>query len=130
MSRQIDLSKPLSEEDAQWLRDRSWGHMIPSDQAETGVVLDQSASDEDRLAQVPNTGTATGVPTEDHKKREPEYTQADYESWKVDDLKAEIADRNSAREDEATHISDEGKKADLIAALVADDEAQADEPTE
>ncbi len=43
-----------------------------------------------------------------------------YDSLKVDDLKAEIARRNEDRE-EADLISDEGKKADLVAALEADD---------
>jgi hypothetical protein len=44
-----------------------------------------------------------------------------YSSMKVDALKAEIATRNEGR-DEADQLSGEGKKADLIAVLEADDE--------
>lgn len=44
-----------------------------------------------------------------------------YQSMKVADLKAEIARRNADR-DEADRISTDGKKADLVAALEADDE--------
>jgi hypothetical protein len=43
-----------------------------------------------------------------------------YSGMKVDALKAEIAKRNEGRE-EADRLSDEGLKADLIAALEADD---------
>lgn len=44
-----------------------------------------------------------------------------YVDLKVDELKAEIAKRNEGRDD-ADLISDEGKKADLVAALELDDE--------
>jgi hypothetical protein len=47
-----------------------------------------------------------------------------YDALKVDDLKAEIARRNEGR-DEADRIPDDGKKADLVAALEADDAAGA-----
>lgn len=43
-----------------------------------------------------------------------------YSSFTVDDLKAEIASRNEGRE-EADLIPAEGRKADLVAALEADD---------
>ena len=43
-----------------------------------------------------------------------------YSAQKVDELKAEIDRRNEGRE-EADLISSDGKKADLIAALEADD---------
>lgn len=49
-----------------------------------------------------------------------------YESLKVADLKAEIESRNEGRE-EADLLSAEGKKADLIAALEADDARSAGE---
>jgi hypothetical protein len=48
-----------------------------------------------------------------------------YDDQKVADLKAEIERRNSDR-DEADQIPSDGKKAELVAALEADDEAQAD----
>jgi polyphosphate kinase 2 (PPK2 family) len=45
-----------------------------------------------------------------------------YSSMKVDDLKAEIESRNEGRDEDA-QLSTEGKKADLIAVLEADDAA-------
>ena len=48
-------------------------------------------------------------------------TAGSYSALKVDDLKAEIANRNEGR-DEADLIPTTGHKADLIAALEADDE--------
>lgn len=45
-----------------------------------------------------------------------------YGSMKVDELKAEIDSRNEGRE-EADLIPSDGRKADLIAALEADDES-------
>jgi hypothetical protein len=56
-----------------------------------------------------------------------EEVETGYESWNVKQLRAEIENRNSEREDEETHISAAGKKADLIAALAADDETADDE---
>jgi hypothetical protein len=49
-----------------------------------------------------------------------ESSDTTYSSMKVDDLKAEIESRNDGR-DEADQLSTEGKKADLIAVLEADD---------
>jgi hypothetical protein len=48
-----------------------------------------------------------------------------YADQKVDELKAEIESRNVDREDDAK-LSTDGKKADLVAALEADDKAQAE----
>lgn len=45
-----------------------------------------------------------------------------YEEWTVTELKEEIDNRNVDRADDAK-ISSDGKKADLVAALEADDEA-------
>lgn len=47
---------------------------------------------------------------------------ADYQGMKVADLRALIEDRNEGR-DEDDLIPDDGNKADLIAALEADDES-------
>ena len=60
---------------------------------------------------------ATGDEGEDDSKG--------YADLKVDELKAEIESRNVDREDDAK-ISTDGVKADLVAALEADDEASAD----
>lgn len=49
-----------------------------------------------------------------------------YKSLNVADLKAEIESRNEGRE-EADMLSLEGKKADLVATLDADDAASGDE---
>ncbi len=50
---------------------------------------------------------------------------AGYSKLKVEDLKAEIEQRNEGREDDAK-VSTEGVKADLVAALEADDAAQSE----
>lgn len=45
-----------------------------------------------------------------------------YDGWKVDALKAEIDSRNAGRDPEGdNYLSTEGKKADLVAVLEADD---------
>lgn len=46
----------------------------------------------------------------------------DYESQTVAELRAEVKARNEGRDD-ADRVSGDGNKADLVAALVADDEA-------
>ncbi len=51
---------------------------------------------------------------------------AGYSAQKVADLQAEIGRRNAER-DEADQLSTEGKKADLIATLEADDAAKSGE---
>lgn len=53
-----------------------------------------------------------------------ESSDKSYADMKVDELKDEIAKRNEGRDPEgAGFISSDGKKADLVAALAADDEA-------
>jgi len=52
-------------------------------------------------------------------------SKSPYSSMKVDDIKAEIDSRNEGR-DEADLLSLEGKKADLVAVLDADDAASDD----
>ena len=74
----------------------------------TNVVVSVDDSKDDRFAQG---WEALG---------EESAPESQYSSFKVDDLKAEIARRNEGRE-EADLLSDEGKKADLVAALEADD---------
>lgn len=129
MSKELDYNN-LSDADKEWLRARGWGNRIPGETKSDptgGTVLDPNMSSAELVALVPNTGTATRP--DDHgvavNPVNPEgYTEEDYSTWKVDDLKAEIAERNADRE-EADQVSTEGKKADLVAALVADDEAHA-----
>lgn len=48
-----------------------------------------------------------------------------YDGWKVDELKAEIDNRNTDRDPAGdTYLDGSGKKADLVAALEADDANQ------
>lgn len=54
-----------------------------------------------------------------------EDDESPYSGLKVADLKAEVEKRNTDREDDAKVSPESDKKADLIAALVADDESQA-----
>lgn len=51
--------------------------------------------------------------------------QQGYDTQSVADLKAEVERRNADREDDGKVVPASAKKADLVAALVADDEAQA-----
>lgn len=67
----------------------------------------------DLLQRIPNPEYWDGEPTE----------SIGYDGLKVDELKAEIASRNEGR-DEGDLISDDGRKADLVAALELDDEAR------
>lgn len=60
--------------------------------------------------------------TEPGESRASEDGTADYEAMTVADLKSEIRARNDGR-DETDQLSTDGVKADLIAALVADDRA-------
>jgi hypothetical protein len=56
----------------------------------------------------------------------PADSKSPYSSMKVDELREEIDARNRGRE-EADSLSLEGKKADLVATLDADDAASGDE---
>lgn len=127
MSKELDYDN-LSEEDKDWLRNRSWGHLIPDESPAVSVpgpVFKHDTSREEQLQAVPNTGTVDTLGAGERLSRSPSgelYSQDDYESWKVADLKEEIESRNAERGDDE-QISLDGKKADLVAALVADDEA-------
>lgn len=52
-----------------------------------------------------------------------EEEEEGYESWKADELREEIDVRNKDRDEDDMIVPDGKKKADLIAALEADDEA-------
>ncbi len=64
---------------------------------------------------------ATGM-VGDHLLDSAEADPEGYEASKVPVLEAEVASRNTDREDDDKVVPASGKKADLIAALVADDE--------
>jgi hypothetical protein len=83
--------------------------------APNGALVDVSEEKAERLmTQGYTSRDATPAPTSPHS------------SMKVDELKAEIESRNEGR-DEADLLSLEGKKADLVATLAADDAASSDE---
>lgn len=85
--------------------------------ATTGIVVSVADEKADRFApdawtrldDAPATAEATG-----------------YQAQKVDDLKAEIARRNAERPED-DQLSADGKKADLVATLEADDAATSGE---
>lgn len=78
------------------------------------------------MARYKNRKTGVTVSVRDDKTLdralwEPVAPDGGFATWKVDDLRSEIARRNEGRDDTAL-IPTEGKKADLVAALEADDE--------
>lgn len=77
----------------------------------TGVVFSVDDSKDARYAGLPGYEDPEGADA-------PE--PGPYDGLKLDELKAEIEKRNEGREDDAK-VSTAGKKADLAAALVADD---------
>jgi hypothetical protein len=108
---QIDWEN-LSDDDRAYLESVNMTHMIPPDNS--GVVLAHNASAEEQLA-------AQDAVTEQLNRNPEGYTADDYESWRVNELKDEIGERNESRSEE-DQIKPEGdKKADLVEALLADD---------
>jgi hypothetical protein len=116
---QIDFSEPVSDEDRAYLESVNMTHLIPADNV--GVVLTHDASAEEQLAAADEVA-ARGT--------EPEYTEEDYNSWTVADLTAEISERNADRSEDAVIKPEGSRKADLVAALLVDDEAPPEESGE
>lgn len=103
MARKIDFTKPLSDDDLAYVADRPW---IMQDLELSGVKIPDGTEPED---------------TEDEDDEE----EVDYNDFSVEELKAEIATRNEEREEaDEIKVAGKGNKADLIAALSADDEAE------
>ena len=91
-------------------------------EAETDAPADPGA--EPGLGQEPAADDYAGpadAPAAAPDEAPDEATGRDYATWTVVDLKAEIAARNDGRDD-AEKIPTDGNKADLVAALEADDE--------
>lgn len=110
MSRQIDFSKPLSDDDRAWLEERSLGWKIPQ---APGVELDPNASSEDLLEHVPNTGTVnTAAADLERAVAEGHQPEDSYEKWTVAELKEELKTRELA-------VS--GKHDELVDRLEEDD---------
>lgn len=141
MSKIVDTSQGyenLSDEDLQYLAQRD------DTQAATELANREVSTDQSQprpIEEIANTGDANtagesieelearleamkaeqGVGEEDEEDEglDPD----DYETTSNYDLRAEIARRNEGR-DEADQLSMEGRKADLIATLEADDESE------
>lgn len=142
MSKKIDLSKPLSAEDEQYLRDRGRLADIARANGEdptsaggpaTGGVSGVSVGGAG-LGSADNTAGAASVRAAAQREQQqadnadPDSPEAkiaagEYDAKGVtkDHLLAEINKRNEGRE-EADQIPTDGKKDDLIAALEADDD--------
>lgn len=102
MSRKIDVSNPenLSDEDRQYLRDRD---LTPQQYAEQQTALGFLSD------------AVLGVARRRQPRPVVEEVDEPYEKWASDELKSELRNRN---------LSLEGRKADWVARLEADDEAQ------
>lgn len=125
MSRNIDFSNPLSEEDAEYVRQRDW--MVRDAELSGFEVIwpGEDAEESEKTTSTDETGTETGAAAE-----EEETEEVDYNDLTVSDLQEEIAARNEERdEDDQIEVDSKAKKADLITALEADDQAQAEEET-
>lgn len=91
---------PLNEQQREWFLNNNMAHHLD----EGGVIH-------------------TRMQDEGHNISDPTSGGVDYNSWTVADLKAEIERRNSEMDDADEPISTTGKKDDLVARLVEDDEA-------
>lgn len=115
MSKQIDLTKPLSEEDAAYVADRPW---ILEDAKLRGVEVsietnfttdNDEAEDEDDE----ETGADDAVTDESEDDAEDDELEDDYEEWNVEQLKAELKSRG---------LTVSGSKEQLIERLQASDD--------
>lgn len=108
MARDIDFSKPLNADDAQYVQERQW---LIRDALNAGLEVTYADADE--------TDTEEGSDTEEVVET--------YNDWTVQQLTDEIEARN-AQLDEDSQIEPAGKKkADLVAALEADDASAEDD---
>lgn len=120
MARKIDFTKPLNADDEQYVRERPWlardaeleGHTVSY---ESGPVNDDSIVPPEANNQPSNT-----TATEDEESED----EVDYNSFNKADLQVEVDARNEDRdEDDKIVVAGKGTKADLVAALEADDAA-------
>jgi hypothetical protein len=118
MARDVDFEN-LDEDDVRYLAERPW--LV--DQAEREGNEDvREVVEEYALSQQAHNEPGT-FPVEATTPQE--EADDDYDSWKKDELVAEIEDRNSERED-SDYLSPGGTKSDMIERLRADDAAQAE----
>lgn len=123
MSREIDLTKPLSDADRKYLEDRARHADIALADANSGVEGKSELP-------APNVFAATDpspdrTPAASISSTEDAEEDLPYEEWKVDELKAELDVRAQDAEDsdiaESLAYTSSDKKADLIKKLEADD---------
>lgn len=130
MSRTIDLTEPLSEEDRQYLLDRGREQQVFANDAK--FSNDPEAIR--RALYIPGTSVdkAEGVPeTPDGPLDDDGESEDNYETWTHDALQEEIRRRNAEDDrDEEDHLAVSGNKAELIARLREDDEQFSDEDDE
>lgn len=125
MGRKIDFSKPLSPEEAQYVADRPW----MADEARTAGLTIKYAKSASAPAKQ-DAPDEDDVDDEADEQESEETEEVDYEDLTVKQLQAEIDARNEDRDPDGDEyiVPDGTKKADLIAALEMDDEAnEADE---
>lgn len=94
MSRKIDITAPLSQEETEYVRARPW------------MIRDAELQ---------------GIKIQFFEEAEEAEEPEDYSGWVKKDLEAEIERRNAERDEDDQIVPDTDKNADLIAALIADD---------
>lgn len=120
MSKKINLKKPLEGFDAQYVRDRPW---LIRDAELEGIKV-RFADDPDGDFEVEDEEDEDEVEeTEETEEESDEDEEVDYNKFTVKELTAEIDARNEDRAEADEIVPDSALKADLVAALVADDEA-------
>ena len=105
MSRQIDLTQPLSDEDRKYLEDRDWQHLLDQNALHLmGGGADEGAVEDD---------------SNDSDESNP------YKGWHKDEWFAEIQSRNGDRSDEEKIVPEGDTAKDYKAAVLADDQKNA-----
>ena len=143
MSREIDLSQPLSDEDRQYLIDRDrWRDLALADGHEDIARAQREATEANDITQGRRPPTVFGeqarvqaanadaAPTSDEGEED-----LPYEEWTFDELKNELDVRKAdaveagmSEEEAKTLYSKGGGQKDLVARLYADDERVAQNP--
>lgn len=127
MSRKIDYSKPLSEEEIQYIKDRPW--MI-GDAQRLGFNLDLDGGEPSPSEVESEDETGEDEELDEAAEAEPEEDDWSYDDLTKAELKAEIDARNAELDEDDQIVPEGSKKDDLIAALVANDDAAKDEDDE
>jgi hypothetical protein len=139
MSREIDTSQPLSDEDRQYLLDRGKNQLVDQIDAEQGdsnaarraayipgMSIDRAAGVPDTPSALPNTvmgGGDTDAEEDEGVEEDADLTaeaveSADnYDTWMVEDLQEELRNRD---------LPVSGKKKELVARLREDDESSSE----